>query len=54
MQKGLIKIFHKRLNPVSNLEKVMKNEVIIFTRDIEVSRVEKPKVESEDLQKNGW
>lgn len=30
----------------------MKNEAIIFTRDIEVSRVEKIKIYSEDLQKN--
>lgn len=41
-----------RVNPVSDLETVTKNEAVIFTRDIEVSRVEKPKIDSEDLQKN--
>lgn len=33
-----------RVNPVSDLETVTKNEAVIFTRDIEVSRVEKTKV----------
>lgn len=33
-----------RVNPVSDLEKVTKNEAVTFTRDIEVSRVEKTKV----------
>lgn len=32
------------VNPVSDLEKVTKNEAVTFTRDIGVSRVEKTKV----------